>query len=191
MVRILIFLLVTVLLSLYPKSSLAATPDFKKVKEVAQALAPHATDIEHYAWWVHSYSKKYNLDPFLVLAIIKVESDFNQKAISSTGDYSIAQINYKVWEKELKRKGIKLNYYKLKTNYAYALEMMGYILKTLKDNYGKKDSKWYARYHSNTKKHKLAYYQRINKQLVKIRNIQVAQTQKAIKTQKMNFIAGK
>jgi soluble lytic murein transglycosylase-like protein len=175
---------------LLPKNSLAHPVDFKKVKEVAQALAPHEKNIDNYAWWVHNYAKKYNLDPFLLLAIIKVESDFNQKAISNTGDYSLAQINYKVWKKELERQGIKLNYYKLKTNYAYALQTMGYILKTLKEKHAKKDPKWFARYHSNTNKYKLAYYQRVNKQMAKIKTIQAVQKQKLIKQQRMNFIAG-
>lgn len=172
MIKNLIFVIICLLLSIVPNKSLAAGKDFKQVKEVAKELAPHADDIEHYAWWVYTYSKKYKLDPYLLLAIIKVESNFNQRAISSTGDYSLAQINYKVWKKELKRKGIKLNFYKLKTNYAYALETMGYILKTLKDKYGSEDPQWYARYHSNTYKYKNNYYNKVNQALISIKSIQ-------------------
>lgn len=188
--RILIVCLVATLLAVFPKSSLAApSRDYTKVKAVARLLAPHESEIEEYAFWINNYSKKYNLDPYLILAIIKVESDFNQRAISSTGDYSLAQINYKVWKKELARKGVKLNFYKLKTNYAYALETMGYILKTLHDTYGKKDPKWYARYHSNTSKHKLAYYKRVNTQLTKIYTLQNLKPKTNKKLKNLSLIA--
>lgn len=166
--KILILGLLVLLLS--PKYSLAGN-DYKRIKKVAQNLAPHATDIDHYAWWVYTYAKKYDLDPYLILAIIKVESDFNPKAASHTGDYSIAQINYRVWKKELERQGIHLNFYKLKTNYAYALDTMAYILKHLKTNYEATDPKWYARYHSNTKKFKTVYFSRVNKQLNRIESL--------------------
>lgn len=189
MMKKLIFLFFLILLSVAPKDTLAAPRDIKKVKEVARQLAPNEKAIEEYAFWIHKYSQKYSLDPFLLLAIIKVESNFNQRAISSTGDYSLAQINYKVWKKELDRKGVKLNFYKLKTNYAYALETMGYILKILKDNYGKNDPRWYARYHSNTMKHKLSYYKKVNSQLNNIYSLQNAKP-KNKNLRRLNFIAG-
>lgn len=144
---------------------------YKEIKLVAKKMAPQVKDIEHYAWWIYTYSTKYHIDPYLMLALIKVESDFDQKAISKTGDLSLAQINYKVWQKELSRQGVKLNYYKLKTNYAYAINTMGLILQILEKRYAHKDANWFARYHSATKQHKRAYLKKVNNQLRKISSL--------------------
>ena len=95
-------------------------------------------------------------------------NNFDQSAISSTGDYSLAQINYKVWKKELASKGVKLDFKKLKTNHAYALEKIAIILKILKDRHSEKDQQWYGRYHSNTKKYKIRYLKKVNQQLAKL-----------------------
>jgi soluble lytic murein transglycosylase-like protein len=42
-------------------------------------------------------SQKSHIDPNLLVAIIMVESSFNQNAISTTGDLSLAQINVPIW----------------------------------------------------------------------------------------------
>ncbi|NMR96128.1 lytic transglycosylase domain-containing protein, partial [Vibrio parahaemolyticus] len=41
---------------------------------------------------VYKYSTEFNLDPFLVLSIIKVESNFNENAISSKNARGLMQI---------------------------------------------------------------------------------------------------
>lgn len=45
-----------------------------------------------YSAYIIEYSKKYNLDPFFVSAVIKVESNFNEKAKSSKNAYGLMQI---------------------------------------------------------------------------------------------------
>ncbi len=51
---------------------------------------------------VFQKSKKYNIDPFIVLALIQVESSFKPNAVSSAGAYGLMQVNYAVWKDELK-----------------------------------------------------------------------------------------
>lgn len=47
-------------------------------------------------------SRQYDINPFIVLAVIEVESGFKPFAVSSRGAYGLMQINYNVWKKELK-----------------------------------------------------------------------------------------
>jgi hypothetical protein len=47
---------------------------------------------------VFQKSKKYGFNPYLVMAMIQVESNFEQFAISTAGAYGLMQINYAVWK---------------------------------------------------------------------------------------------
>jgi len=42
---------------------------------------------------INKYSKKYDVDPLLIRAIVKKESNFNPNAVSKTGDRGLMQIN--------------------------------------------------------------------------------------------------
>lgn len=113
--------------------------------------------------------KKYNIRPQIVLAIIDTESDFNQDAVSSTGDISMAQINVEVWNKEFERMKIELiDADRLKEDKTYTMEMMAKILHILKKRYGKIDRRWYARYHSGTQKYKHAYLTKLERRMKKL-----------------------
>lgn len=46
-------------------------------------------------------SRKHGLNPYLVMAIIFVESSFNRHAVSKAGAYGLMQVNYPVWKSEL------------------------------------------------------------------------------------------
>ena len=109
---------------------------------------------------------KYKVAPQIVVSIIDAESKFNQDAISSTGDLSMAQINAEVWNKEFLRMNLAIiDVERLKNDEAYSLEVMAQILHILKIRYEKSDRRWYARYHSKTKKYKKAYLSKIESRM--------------------------
>ena len=51
---------------------------------------------------VFSKSEKYGFNPYLVMAVIQVESGFDPFAVSTAGAYGLMQVNYSVWKDELK-----------------------------------------------------------------------------------------
>lgn len=124
-------------------------------------------------------AKKYDIDPRIIIAIIKVESNFKQNAINLTscertkqdkcGDYSIAQINYETWSKSFPKMGRKaLDLHRLKTDETYAIFRMAEILSILKAQYASTDNVWFARYHSSTPVHKTRYTKALKTELRKV-----------------------
>jgi hypothetical protein len=112
------------------------------------------------------YTKVHNMDYRVVLALFMTESSMQQNAVSATGDLGIGQINYEIWQEEfLRLKKAPLDKVKLKKDTDYAIKRTVEILSILKNA---KDKQWVAKYHSKTPSLKKAYYQRINKQLVKL-----------------------
>ena len=132
-------------------------------------------DRNRIAYSLYMTTKKYKVDPKLMIAIIGTESDFVNSKVSTTGDLSLAQINTQVWNKEFVRLGLdKLNPKRLKKDEAYALGKMAEILNILKARHGKKDNQWFARYHSHTKKHKNEYSVKVEKRMRMIASIDVS-----------------
>jgi len=118
---------------------------------------------------IHEISSSYKIDPKILIAIVDAESEFDNSKVSPTGDYSVAQINLKVWKNGFQKIGYpKLDVKRLKVDEAYAIMKMSQILKSLKDRFGKKDKRWYARYHSHTPKFKNIYYVKLEKRMIKI-----------------------
>ena len=121
---------------------------------------------------LYKTTRKYKVDPKLMIAIIGTESDLVNGKVSTTGDLSLAQINTEILNKEFVRLGLKeLNPSLLKKDEAYALNKMAEILNILKNRHGKKDSKWFARYHSHTKKFKNLYSLKVEKRMRMIASI--------------------
>lgn len=105
---------------------------------------------------------KYKIEPQIMVAIIDTESNFKADKVSRTGDVSVAQINVEVWNKEFIRiKKSPIVKERLKKDQEYALLKMAEILNILKSRYEKKDRRWYARYHSNTNRHKGDYLHKL------------------------------
>ena len=50
---------------------------------------------------VFSQSRKHGFSPYLVMAIIFVESRFDRHAVSRKGAYGLMQVNYPVWKTQL------------------------------------------------------------------------------------------
>ncbi len=124
------------------------------------------------AYSLYMTTKKYKVDPKLMIAIIGTESDFVNSKVSTTGDLSLAQINTEIWNKEFSRLGLdKLNAKRLKKDEVYALSKMAEILNILKARHAKNDSKWFARYHSHTKKYKNLYSVKVEKRMRMIASI--------------------
>lgn len=131
-----------------------------------EEIKPHIPKI---AKAIVNNSEKQSLDFRILLGILKVESDFSQKKVSYTGDYSLAQINYQTWSQELKRvKKIKLNKDKLKKDIDYSIAMMTEILKVIESRHNQ-DPMWYARYHSSTPSLKLQYAKKVNQAVESIK----------------------
>ncbi len=70
---------------------------FDEISRIYSVLRTHKKDLDHIVAWtiaktIHEESKKYSLDPMLVLAVIKVESSFQHLAVSPVGARGLMQI---------------------------------------------------------------------------------------------------
>jgi soluble lytic murein transglycosylase-like protein len=73
---------------------------------------------------VFNQSRKHGFNPYLIMAIIYVESNFKRHAVSKAGAYGLMQVNYAVWKNEL-----KINFNKI-TQVDYNIELGLIILKS-------------------------------------------------------------
>lgn len=144
------------------------------ISKMIKAVQPELEnkDRNRIAYSLYMTTKKYKVDPKLMIAIIGTESDFVNSKVSTTGDLSLAQINTDIWNKEFERLGLdKLNAKRLKKDETYALAKMAEILNILKARHAKHDTKWFARYHSHTTKYKNLYSKKVEKRMRMIASI--------------------
>lgn len=128
------------------------------------------------AKYIFHSGNQFNIDYRLFILILKVESNFNQKAISPTGDYSIAQIYYEYWSKDKRKsKLVKTKHLldKIKENEFFAIMVMGEILSLAKVDMNK-DWTWFAHYHSRTPKFKEKYLSSIRNEYKKIAHLDIS-----------------
>ena len=76
-----------------------AKTDFYRFQENVYRL--HAPEFTRIADSVFKLSNKHGFNPYLVMAVIFVESRFNRRAVSKAGAYGLMQVNYAVWKDEL------------------------------------------------------------------------------------------
>ena len=138
--------------------------DIRKLKKMKNKHNKIITNL------VYKTSKKYELNPKIILAILKLESNFEQSGMNKykcdgkkeCGDFSIAQINYKTW-----KKSANLNLDKLKSNNAYAIDKMGWILSDIRKRHPK-DKLWFLRYHSRNYLLRIRYLKILERYFAKI-----------------------
>lgn len=150
-------------LSNYDKKSLPN--DVALIEKMIQIVQPELETelVSTYAQDISKAVHRHNINPQIIISLIDTESNFQASKISHTGDVSIAQVNADVWNKEFQRLKLPLiKKGKLKQiEQGYAIDTMARILAILKKRHEKKDRRWYARYHSNTKKYKWDYISKI------------------------------
>jgi len=147
------------------------------IAKMISALKPRLSSLERQevAEKIQLALKKHKIAPQIVVAIIDTESNFQQDLVSSTGDLSMAQVNVEVWNKEFERMNLELiDVERVKTDEVYSLEKMAQILEILKNRYEKKDRRWYARYHSKTKKHKRVYLAKLESRMRLLEKLNLA-----------------
>lgn len=139
--------------------------DERLIARMIEIVQPELSEQEkiEYAKAISKATHEHKVNPQILIALIDTESNFNASKVSNTGDLSIAQVNVEVWNKEFKRLKAPLIDTKklLDKDQTYAISTMGRILAILKKRHSKLDRRWYARYHSNTKKYKWNYLRKI------------------------------
>ncbi len=100
---------------------------FEQAKRL-EKVAPHIPEDERWEILrlVHQESKKFDLDPMLVLALINVESAFDQYAISSAGARGLMQV-MPFWKSEIGHPDDNLN--EIHTNIKYGCAILSLYLK--------------------------------------------------------------
>lgn len=127
-------------------------------------LNPKVANAEVLGKLITKYSVKYHLDPLIVTAIFKQESNFNFKAVNKHSfDYGIGQLNHRTI------KSRKLDINKILNDPDYAIEQTCVILSELRDKYAiidtKHGRKFYTRYHSFTHARRYIYRNLLDKHL--------------------------
>jgi hypothetical protein len=115
---------------------------------------------------VYEKSKTYGFSPYIIMALIQVESNFDPYAVSTAGAYGLMQVNYSVWkdtfgidfnricEKEYNIDlGLKIldYYYKMSSgDLVSALQRYNGTFNSSSSHFGKRviTSKFYAQYNN-------------------------------------------
>lgn len=116
---------------------------------------------------IERWAAQYDVDPKLLVAILKQESDFRPgllscyvvhryKACFVSCDYGVAQINA-LWIKKWRLDAQRLRY-----DDGYNIGVAARILAMLQREYAADEPDWYGRYHSGTPSKKALYLSRLD-----------------------------
>lgn len=111
---------------------------------------------------IRTWADHYSVDPLLIAAIVKQESDFRSglkscnvvlryEACFVTCDYGVAQVNA-LWIDKW-----KLDANRLRHDDSYNIKVAARILAALRKEFEERDPEWYGRYHSGTPSKKAVY----------------------------------
>lgn len=74
-------------------SPLADTPSTQAIQAAIQLLAPRRVPAKKYARIIHREARRRDIDPFLIVAFIHIESSWNPRARSVTNDHGLTQVH--------------------------------------------------------------------------------------------------
>ncbi len=77
-----------------------ARTDFYRFQE--NVYRAHNPEFSRISDAVFTLSRRHGVNPYLVMALIFVESRFNRRAVSGKGACGLMQVNYPVWKEALK-----------------------------------------------------------------------------------------
>jgi len=80
------------------QEAMARTDFYRFQENIYRLQTPEFSRITAAAF---TQGRKHGFDPYLVMAIIFVESRFNRRAVSRAGACGLMQVNYPVWKDEL------------------------------------------------------------------------------------------
>lgn len=139
-----------------------SAPSSQEVRQEAQALTEYVRVLNpalsrersaQLGWRIHAAAKQFGIDPYLMAAIVRLESNFESvkacwdapwnKENPITCDWGLGQIN-DVWLKTW-----NLDPEKLLREDMYNLTVMARLLRDLYRQFGAQDSHWYSLYHNN------------------------------------------
>jgi soluble lytic murein transglycosylase-like protein len=107
-----------------------AKSDFYRFQENVYRL--HAPEFARIADSVFTLSRKHGFNPYLVMALIFVESRFDRRAVSNKGACGLMQVNYPVWKDALNIDRKRL--FQVDYNIELGLTILkGYLLETKGD----------------------------------------------------------
>jgi soluble lytic murein transglycosylase-like protein len=80
------------------QEAMARTDFYRFQEDIYRLQAPEFAKITAAAF---TQGRKHGFNPYLVMAVIFVESRFNRRAVSKAGACGLMQVNYPVWKDEL------------------------------------------------------------------------------------------
>ena len=92
-----------------------------------------------YSTYIEKYSEEFNVDPYLILAVIKTESNFNKEAESKKGAKGLMQIMDGTGEWAAKELGINYFLSSMLFDEELNIKMGCWYLANLEDEFGNRD----------------------------------------------------